>query len=183
MKKSAMGAKQLLNPRPVVLVGTVVDGKPNFITVSWTGLTSATPPTMSIAIRNSRYSLNGINNNKTFSVNVPSSDLVNQTDYCGNVSGCEHDKASECGFTVFKGLLDNAPLIKECPINIECRVIKSIQLGDHTLFIGEIIESYISEECFTNGIPDIKKVDLLCYCNLTANEMGYFKIGDPVEPK
>lgn len=67
-----MGPKQLLNLRPVILIGTVLDSKTNFITVSWAGITSGLLQTMSIAIRNIRYSLKGILNNKTFSVNIPS---------------------------------------------------------------------------------------------------------------
>jgi flavin reductase (DIM6/NTAB) family NADH-FMN oxidoreductase RutF len=72
MGKTMMGPQQLLNPRPAVLVGTHIDGKPNFITVSWAGITSVNPPTMSIAIRNIRYSLKGIKQNMAFSANIPS---------------------------------------------------------------------------------------------------------------
>ena len=67
-KKIKMGTQQLLNPKPVILVGTVIDGKPNFLTVSWTGVTSSNPQTMSIAIRDIRYSLKGIQKNKTFAI-------------------------------------------------------------------------------------------------------------------
>jgi flavin reductase (DIM6/NTAB) family NADH-FMN oxidoreductase RutF len=176
-KKVKMGAQQLLNPRPAILVGTVIDGKPNFITVSWTGITSALPPTMSIAIRNTRYSLLGIQNNKTFSVNIPSTEMVRETDYCGTVSGTDHNKTEECSFKLFNGKLKNAPLIEQCPINIECEVLQEIVLGDHILFIGEIIESYITEECFTNKVPDIKKIAPICFCSVTKESMGYFQIG------
>jgi len=176
--KIKMGAKQLLNPRPAVLVGTVIDNKPNFITVSWAGITSALPATMSVAIRNIRYSLKGILQNNTFSVNIPSTNLVNETDYCGNVSGEQHDKVKECGFKIFYGNLKSAPLIEECPINIECKVLENISIGDHSLIIGEIIESYITDNCFTNEIPDIAKIDPLCFCTLTEKSMGYYKVGE-----
>jgi flavin reductase (DIM6/NTAB) family NADH-FMN oxidoreductase RutF len=181
MKKIKMGAQQLLNPRPAVLVGAVVDDKPNFITVSWAGITSAIPPTMSIAIRNIRYSLKGIQENNSFSVNIPPVDMVKETDYCGNVSGSEHDKIKECNFNIFYGNLKNAPMIEQCHINIECEVIQNILVGDHTLLIGEIIETYISDSCFTNGIPDIKKIDPLSFCTLTSESMGYYKVGEFVK--
>ncbi len=177
LKKIKMGAQQFLNPKPVVLVGTVIDNKPNFLTVSWTGITSSNPPTMSVAIRDIRYSLKGIQNNKTFSVNIPSVKMVKETDYCGSVSGSKYDKIKECEFKIFYGNLAGAPLIEQCPINIECKVFQTIVIGDHSIIIGEIIESYISEDCFTNGLPDIKKIDPMCFCTLTTKSMGYYKLG------
>jgi len=178
IKKTKMGAQQLLNPRPAFLVGTYLDDKPNFITVSWAGIISADPPTMSIAIRNIRYSLSGIRENRTFSINIPSADMVEETDFCGSFSGAEYDKALECHFNVFNGILKNAPLIHQCPVNIECEVTQEIPVGDHTLFLGKIIETYISDECFTNSIPDITKINPLCFCTFTKEAMGYYKIGE-----
>jgi len=177
MGKTRMGPEQLLNPRPAILVGTYIDGKPNFITVSWAGITSANPPTMAIAIRNIRYSLRGIQQNKAFSVNIPSVSMVKETDYCGVVSGAEWDKVKECNFKIFYGNLDTAPLIEQCPINIECELYQTIDLGDHSLFIGRIVETYVSDDCFTDGIPDLRKIDPLCFCTLTAKAMGYYTIG------
>lgn len=178
LKKIKMGTLQFLNPKPVVLVGTVIDNKPNFLTVSWTGITSSNPPTMSVSIRNIRYSLKGIQENKTFSVNIPSVKMVKETDYCGSVSGSKYDKVKECEFKIFYGNLDNAPLIEQCPINIECKVFQTIVIGDHSIIIGEIIESYINENCFTKDLPDIKKIDPMCFCTLTTKAMGYYKLGD-----
>lgn len=177
-KRIRMGTQQFLNPRPVVLIGTFLDGKPNFITVSWCGITGAKPPTMSIAIRNVRYSLKGIQLNKTFSVNIPSASMVEETDYCGNVSGIDHDKVKECKFEIFNGNLKNAPLIAQCPVNIECKVLNEIILGDHTLILGEIIETYIKEDRFTNDIPDINKIAPLCFCAFGQKATGYYKVGE-----
>jgi flavin reductase (DIM6/NTAB) family NADH-FMN oxidoreductase RutF len=176
--KIKMGRQQLLNPRPAILVGTYIDGKPNFLTISWAGITSADPPTMSIAVRNIRYSLKGIQENRQFSVNVPSANMVKETDYCGIVSGSKSDKARECGFKVFYGELNRAPLIEQCPINIECEVLQIVPLGDHSLVIGKIVESYITDQCFTSGMPDIRKINPLCFCALTMKSMGYYAVGD-----
>jgi len=178
MSKIKMGLQQLLNPRPAILVGTYIDGKPNFLTISWAGITSADPPTMAIAVRNIRYSLRGIQENRQFSVNVPSVNMVKETDYCGVVSGSESDKAGECGFKVFYGELDKAPLIEQCPINIECEVLQIVALGNHSLIIAKIVESYITDQCFTSGIPDIRKINPLCFCALTIKSMGYYAVGD-----
>lgn len=177
-KKIKMGAQQLLNPKPVILVGTVIDSKPNFLTVSWTGITSSNPQTMSIAIRDVRYSLKGIQKNKTFSVNIPSVEMVKETDYCGSVSGTEYDKVKECDFKIFYGNRDSAPLIEQCPINIECDVLQTIAIGDHSIIIGKIIETYITEDCFTNDLPDIKKINPMIFCTLTTKSMGYYKLGE-----
>lgn len=178
MNKTKMGTQQLLNPKPVVVVGTFLDDKPNFITVSWIGNTSSNPATIAIAIRDIRYSLKGILNNKTFSVNIPSEELINETDYCGSVSGLDYNKVEECKFKIFFGNLNNAPLIEQCPINIECEVFKIVKIGDHSLIIGKIIETYISDDCFTNGIPDVRKINPMSFCTLSPESMGYYKVGD-----
>jgi flavin reductase (DIM6/NTAB) family NADH-FMN oxidoreductase RutF len=178
MGKIKMGPQRLLDPKPVILVGTYLDDKPNFITVSWAGVTSEEPPTMLVAIRNIRYSLKGIRKNMAFSVNLPSANMVKETDYCGMVSGSETDKVRDCNFKIFYGNLDTAPLIEECPVNIECEVYQIIPLGEQSLVIGKIIETYISEECFTNDIPDIRKIDPICICTFTEKSEGYYKTGD-----
>jgi flavin reductase (DIM6/NTAB) family NADH-FMN oxidoreductase RutF len=178
MSKVKLGPKQLLTPEPTILVGTYYDSKPNFITVGRASSTSAQPPTMSVAIRNTRYSLKGFKQNMTFSVNIPSIDMVKETDYCGIVSGSKYDKVKECRLNVFYGNLKTAPLIEQCPINIECEIIHIIDLGSHSLIIGKIIESYISADCFTNDIPDIEKITTLCFCSFTPKSLGYYSVGD-----
>jgi flavin reductase (DIM6/NTAB) family NADH-FMN oxidoreductase RutF len=178
MTKRKMGTQRLLNPKPVTLVGTYLDGKPNFITVSWAVPTSMEPSTIMVAIRNTRYSLKGIRQNMTFSVNMPSAEMVKEADYCGSVSGAETDKAKDCNFKVFYGKLDTAPLIEGCPVSMECEVYKIIPVGEQVLVIGKVIESYVSEECFTNGIPDVSKIDPICLCTFTENSEGYYRVGD-----
>ena len=178
MSKTKMGTQQFLIPKPALLVGTTVDGKPNFITISWAGVASENPPTITVAFRNIRYSLKGIKQNMTFSVNIPSAAMVKETDYCGTVSGSKFNKIEECNFKIFYGNFDTAPLIEQCPINIECEVLQIIEIGDHSLVIGKIIESYITDSCFTNGIPDIRKIDPMSFCTLTTKSMGYYKVGE-----
>ena len=104
--------------------------------------------------------------------------MVKETDYCGVVSGSKSDKVRECGFKIFYGDLDKAPLIEQCPINIECEVLQIVALGDHSLVIGRIVESYITDDCFTKGTPDIRKINPLCFCTLTMKSMGYYAVGD-----
>ena len=158
MSKVKMGPRPLVYPMPAFLIGANVDDKPNFMTVAWSGIANGTPPMMSIALQHPRHTLKGIKQNKTFSVNVPSVDMMKETDYCGIESGAEVDKVAVCNFNVFYGILKNAPLIEQCPINLECRVVKTMDLGSHEFIVGQIEEVYATEDCLTDGKPDIEKI-------------------------
>jgi len=158
MKKVKIGPTPMVWAHPTTLVGADVDGKPDFAAVAWTGVAASTPPAVSIALQHPRYSLKGIRQNQTFSVNIPSRDIVKETDYCGLISGAKTDKVKDCNFKVFYGKTAHAPLIKQCPINLECEVRHMLNMGSHMLVIGEVIETHVSEDCLTEGQPDINKV-------------------------
>jgi flavin reductase (DIM6/NTAB) family NADH-FMN oxidoreductase RutF len=175
MKKVKLGAQTLLYPMPAVLVGALVNGKPNFMTAAWCGIVASTPPAISVAVRPARFTLAGISANNTFSINVPSAELVEKVDYCGIYSGHKIDKSQI--FKVSYGGLGSAPLIEECPVNLECRVIHSLDLGSHTLFIGEIAETYVNEDCLTDGQADPAKIDPLIY---TTGVKQYQRLGEIV---
>ena len=170
--KKAIGAQTLLYPLPAVLVGALVNGKPNFMTAAWCGIVASTPPAISVAVRPARFTLTGISANNTFSVNVPSADLVDKVDFCGIYSGHKVDKSKV--FEVDYGQLATAPLIQECPVNLECRVIHTLDLGSHILFIGEIVETYVNEDCLTDGRADPAKIDPLIY---TTGVQQYQRLG------
>lgn len=180
MKKVQMGAAPLLYPMPVMLVGTIVEGRPNFMNAAWGGIANQTPPMLTVAVRESRLTMKGLRANMAFSVNIPSSSLVVEADYCGLVSGAKEDKTSACGFTVFFGNQGKAPLIAECPLNLECRVDRFIELGTHTLVLGEIMETHVSESCVTDGLPDPVKIDPLIYISGVAK--SYARLGEIVAP-
>lgn len=163
MGKTLMGLQTLIYPMPTLLVGANVNDKPNFMTVAWGGIANSEPPMISVAIRHQRYTLRGIRQNMTFSVNVPSTDMVRETDYCGITSGSKVDKVEVCKFKVFYGKLSNAPLIEQCPINLECKVAHILDLGSHSLVIGRIEETYVSESCLTDGKPDVNKIKPFAY--------------------
>jgi flavin reductase (DIM6/NTAB) family NADH-FMN oxidoreductase RutF len=154
---------------PALLVGAKVDGKANFMAVAWGGIANGEPPMISVAIRPSRYTLKGIRQNLAFSVNVPSSDMVRETDYCGLKSGAKFDKVEVCHFKVFYGKLENAPLIEQCPINLECKTVHSLNLESHALVIGRIEETHVSESCLTDGKPDLAKMKPFIYTPTPAN--------------
>ena len=158
MKKVKMGPQPMLWAHPTTLVGADVDGKPDFAAVAWTGVAASTPPAVSIALQHPRYSLKGIRQNLSFSVNIPSREMVKETDYCGLISGAKTDKVKDCKFKVFYGKTPGAPLIEQCPINLECEVRHILNMGSHALVIGEVVETHVSEDCLTEGHPDVSKV-------------------------
>ena len=178
MSKVAIGARTLLYPLPTVLVGANVDGKPNFSAYAWCGIANSTPPMLSVAFQHKRHTLKGVKQNGTFSVNIPSVDLVKETDYCGLVSGRDTDKVADCKFSVFYGKLASAPLISQCPVNLECRALHILNLGSHELVVGQIEEVYVTESCLTDGEPDVDKIRPFLWAMPPVNQ--YCKIGEPI---
>ena len=168
MAKVTLGPQTLICPMPALLVGANVDNKPNFMAVAWGGIANSEPPMVSVGIRHARYTLKGVRQNQTFSVNVPSAGMVKEVDFCGTESGSRSDKVEVCKFKIFYGKLNNAPLIEQCPVNLECKVVHVLDLGTHALVIGKIEEVHISEECMTNGQPDIAKINPLAFSQSPA---------------
>ena len=158
MEKITFGPQTIINPKPALLVGANVDDKPNFMTAAWCGIVNSEPAMMSVAIRPQRYTYKGVRQNGTLSVNVPSTQLMRETDYCGIISGAKTDKVKDCQFKVFYGQTSGAPLIEQCPINLECEVVHSIDMGSHVLVVGKVVEAHVSEDCLTDGQPDMNKV-------------------------
>ncbi len=120
-----------------------------------------------------KYTNAGIKENGTFSVNIPSVGMVKETDYCGLVSGKRVDKAEL--FENFYGKLGTAPMIRECPINMECRLIQTVDFPRHDIFVGEIVETYCDEQCLTDGVVDLSKVRPILFA---MNDRGYWKLGE-----
>jgi flavin reductase (DIM6/NTAB) family NADH-FMN oxidoreductase RutF len=133
------------------------------------------PPMLCVAINHVRHTYKGIEENGTFSVNIPAAKQVVETDHCGMVSGAREDKSAV--FETFYGKLGNAPLAKECPVNIECKVFQKVDCGSHVLVIGRIEEIHLSKDCMTGGHPDISKVDPIIY---SFGDSGYWKVGEKI---
>ncbi len=178
--KVTLGPQTLLYPMPALLVGATVDGNPNFMTVAWGGIANSDPPMLTVAVRHNRHTMKGIRENGTFSVNVPSVDQVKETDYCGIFSGAREDKVARCGFTVFYGHSATAPLIRECPVNLECKVIHVLDLGTHALVVGQITETHVSEDCLTAGEPDVHKIRPFAYTPGVNKENWYCALGEEI---
>jgi flavin reductase (DIM6/NTAB) family NADH-FMN oxidoreductase RutF len=180
VNKVLAGPQTWIYPMPVFLVGADVDGKPNFMAVAWGGIANGEPPMISVAIRHSRYTLRGIRQNLAFSVNIPSEDLVREADYCGLKSGAKVDKAEVCGFEVFYGKVEGTPLIEQCPVNLECKVVHMLNLGSHALVVGRIEETHVSESCLTDGKPDVSKICPFLYT--TTPSSHYRAFGEVIAP-
>jgi flavin reductase (DIM6/NTAB) family NADH-FMN oxidoreductase RutF len=126
---------------------------------------------ISLGMNKVHYTNTGIKENGTFSVNIPSIQMVKETDYCGLVSGKKVDKAEL--FEIFYGRLETAPMITKCPLNMECRLIQTVDFPKHDIFIGEIVETYCDEEYLTEGVVDFSKVQPILF---VMNDRGYWKL-------
>jgi flavin reductase (DIM6/NTAB) family NADH-FMN oxidoreductase RutF len=170
MEKITLGAMPYMSVMPTLLVGANVKGKPNYMTAAWATVACMAPPMVCVAINKARYTAKGIEENKTFSLNVPSAKDVVEADYCGIVSGAHEDKSTV--YSSFYGKLKTAPLAGECPVNIECRLFKSVDCGSHVLYIGEVVEIHADKSCIVDGKPDTGKVDPIVYAQATYWQVG-----------
>ncbi len=155
MKKS-LGAKTLLFPTPVMIVGTYDEkGVPNAMNVAWGCIASSEPPCLAISVREQRKTYKNILANKAFTVNIPSEKYMKEADYFGIISGNTADKFKATGLTAVKSDHVDAPYIKEFPLVIECVLKETHKLGVHTQFIGEIKDVKIEESALNaKGFPD-----------------------------
>ena len=169
--KTTFGAKNCLYPMPIVLVGGTVDGEPNYTTITHVGIMDF--QTISVSMGKDYYTNLGIKEYETFSINIPSVNMVKETEYCGLVSGKNTNKAHL--FTNFYGKLETAPMIQECPVNMECQLIKTISFPAHDVFIGEIVETYCDEHCLRENNVDFSKIQPILFA---MNDTGYWKLGE-----
>ena len=157
-----------VGPFPAMIVGATINGKPTYTTVGAGGC-ACLDPVLCVSLKNTHYITQGIIETGFFSVNIPSSALVKEMDYCGIVSGKDTDKS-----TLFSNFYDeagNAPMIEECPLTFLCRVCDSKEIHGFAMFFGDIVAAYAHENCLTKGKPDPLKIDPIImmgysYCNL-----------------
>jgi flavin reductase (DIM6/NTAB) family NADH-FMN oxidoreductase RutF len=159
MKKS-LGAATLIVPTPVWVVGTYdEEGKANVMTAAWGGICCSDPPCVAVALRAATYSHAGIMARKAFTVSVPGEKYVAETDYWGMASGRDGDKFAAAGLIPEASTLVDAPYVKEFPLILECELQQSVEVGQHTQFIGRIVDVKADEEVLDNdGKPDLEKI-------------------------
>ena len=168
----------ILLPSPVLIIGTYgPDGRPNVMNAAWGGIASSKPPCISVSLREATLTYHNIKHSGAFTVNIPSEKYLREADYVGIVSGKDFDKFKETGLTPEKSKLVNAPIVTEFPYALECKLVKEVELGLHTMFIGEIVGMVADSEILTpNQLPDIEKVRPMLFGSF--GNMAYYSIGD-----
>ena len=165
MSLQAIGKINGLYPSLTTIVGSVVEGRPNWMTVAHVGIMNhaigEVPQYLGISVHPSHRTNAGIREHGQFSINVPSRAMLEVTDYVGIVSGKSTDKSEI--FEVLKGELEFAPMIADCPLTMECRVHQTVIVGEHELFIGELVQTYVQESCLDSGKVDLARVDPLLF--------------------
>ncbi len=175
MEKVNVG-KMTVGATPAIIAGMIVDGKPNFLTLgNYGGICPRPVPLIYISVNKRHYSNAGIKQHGYFSVNWPSKDQVVKTDYVGLVSGRDVDKSKV--FNVFYGSVDKAPLIEECPVNIVCKLIQTVDLPTQEIFIGEVVETFVNKDCCEDNKPVLSKVNPLLLGGGVYWDLGK-KVGD-----
>lgn len=177
--KVKLGTLPLIYPIPIVLVGALVDDRPNFATIGDCGLVGIRPPLVSVSLHADHYTTRGIREHGAYSINIPCADMLVVTDYCGIVSGRDVDKSAL--FDVFYGEIAAAPLIAECPVNIECRVVEQVTIQHRQLFIAEVVQTHVSAEFVTDDgerkrIADLGQLAPIIY----ALDNRYYAIGPQI---
>lgn len=166
-----------LMPTPVVLLSVAGEhDRPNIITLAWVGVACSSPPMLSVAIRPSRYSYRLVNVAREFVVNIPRADQLAKVDRAGVISGIEHDKFEELGFTAAASTYVAAPRIEECPVNIECVVRHQLSLGAHDLYIAEIVGTHYDEAV----LDERGRVMVDAIAPLAYAESAYWTLGERV---
>lgn len=175
--KRSLGAKTILYPTPVLIVGSYDgQGRPNIMAVAWGGICSSQPPSIAISMREATYSHGNITATQAFTVNIPSVAQVKQADYAGIASGRHGDKFAAAGLTPVKSDLVNAPYIKEFPLVIECKVLHTFDLGLHKQFIGQILDVKADENILDeDGNIDVAKLQPFMF---SPGDSGYYRIGE-----
>jgi flavin reductase (DIM6/NTAB) family NADH-FMN oxidoreductase RutF len=166
----------LLYPTPVLLVGSYDENEqPNLMTVAWGGICCSDPPCISVSLRKATHSYGNLMARKAFTVCIPSEDQVGQADYCGIYSGRDHHKFEELKLTAVKSTKVNAPYAEEFPLVVECQVIHTLELGLHTMFIGQVQGTLIEDGMLQDdGKPDIQKLRPIMYAPFSRE---YFAAG------
>ena len=175
--KLPLPAQPILLPSPVLVIGTYgSDGRPNIMTAAWGGIACSKPPCISVSLREATLTYHNIKQAEAFTVNIPSEKYLKEADFVGMVSGRECDKFKETHLTPEKSKLVNAPIVEEFPYALECRLVRQVELGLHTMFIGEIVGMVADSEVLSaRQLPDIEKVRPMLWGSFGT--MAYYGIG------
>jgi flavin reductase (DIM6/NTAB) family NADH-FMN oxidoreductase RutF len=177
--KVKLGTIPLIYPIPIVLAGAQVDGKPNYATIGDCGLMGINPPLVYISLHENHHTTTGVIAHQAFSINLPSTDMLAVTDYCGIVSGRDVDKSAL--FESFYGDLHTVPMIETCPVNLECEVVHAFQIEHRYVFVGKVVqvhidEAFVSEQDGRKRVADMTRLDPIIY----GLDNRYYRIGEQI---
>ena len=174
MSKIKWKGGALIAPVPPAMISCMgKDGKPNILTIAWTGILCTHPPKTYISVRPARHSYPLIKESGEFVINLTTKELTRAADFCGMKTGKKVDKFAKCELTKVKGTQVDAPMIDECPVSIECKVTDIIPLGSHDMFMADIVAVNVDEALFDKD--DKMRLDK---ANLVAYAHGeYFELG------
>ena len=175
----SLGANTFAPITPVWVVGTYDhEGKPNVMTAAWGGICCSKPPCVYVSLRKATYTYGNLMERKAFTISFPSEDYVKEADYFGIVSGKDIDKFSTANLTPVKSDLVDAPYVKEFPMILECKVVKVVEIGLHTEFIGEIVDVKAREDILgKDNMPDIEKMKPIIW---GMTNMSYRRVGEVI---
>jgi len=175
MKKS-LGARTVVYPSPVFIVGTYDDaGKPNIMAAAWAGICCSRPPCVAVSLRKATYSHGNIVSRKAYTVSLPSEEFVKAADYAGIASGRDVNKFETLGLTPVKSELVDAPYVAEFPLVLECRLLHTVEIGLHTQFVGEILDVKADESVLDErGEPHIERLRPVIF---STSPRAYYGLG------
>jgi len=180
MKKS-LGAKTIVYPTPVFIVGTFDQlGQPNAAAAAWGGICCSRPPCVAVSFRKATYTYKNIVARQAFTINIPSEAYVKEADYFGLASGANENKFLTTGLTPTKSELVDAPFVAEFPFALECRLIHTTEIGLHTQFIGEVLDIKADESVLgEDGTLDIERVKPFMFA---PDSRAYYGLGKCLGP-
>jgi len=165
--KMMLDPYRVIFPTPAALVTSAdADGKPNVATAGEVFMMSLRPLIVAVGFRPATYTNKLIHSTKEFVVNLPRQEILEAVDYCGSVTGRKVDKFEATGLTALPAKYVRPPLIKECPVNVECRVRDVIRLGSHDVFAGDVLTIHVDEEIIgDDGLPDLTKFITIAFAS------------------
>jgi flavin reductase (DIM6/NTAB) family NADH-FMN oxidoreductase RutF len=177
--KQSLGPRAIAPPSPVWIIASYDSaGSPNMMTASWAGVCCSRPPCVAVSLREATYTYHCIMTREAFTVNIPSTDHAAVAAYVGTVSGRDTDKFDDTGLTAVRSDLVDAPYLGECPLVLECRLVRTVELGLHTMFIGEIVDVKADEEILgENGTPDPARHRPFVF---SVGGYGFYEVGAPI---
>jgi flavin reductase (DIM6/NTAB) family NADH-FMN oxidoreductase RutF len=180
MKKS-IGAKTIVYPAPVFIVGTYDQvGKANAMAAAWGGICCSRPPCVAVSLRKATYTYGNIVERKAFTVSIPSEQHVVEADYFGLASGAKEDKFQVSGLTPVRSDLVDAPYVGEFPFALECKLLHTLEIGLHTQFVGEILDIKADDSVLDeDGNLDIGRVRPFLYAPVSR---AYYGVGEFLGP-